>query len=61
MQEGTNAVLRMEAAYSTEMPVPIYRPHHTTLQNMASLIFIDKIHSVYPNTEWPCTQDNPPS
>jgi len=54
MQDGTNAVLKMEAAYSTETLMPIYKPHDITLQNMASLIFTDKIHRVYPNTEQPC-------
>jgi len=43
MQDGTNAILKMEAAYSTEMLVPIYKPHDITLQNMASVIFIDKV------------------
>ena len=61
MQDGTNAVLKMEAAYSTETLVPIYKPHDITLQNIASLIFIDKIYRVYPNTEQLSIQDNPPS
>jgi hypothetical protein len=39
MQDGTNVVLKMEAVYSTEMLVPIYKPHDITLQNMASVIF----------------------
>jgi len=61
MQDGTNAVLKMESAYSTEMLVPIYKPHDNALQNMESLIFIDTIYRVYPNTERPCIQDSPPS
>jgi hypothetical protein len=51
MEDGTKAFLKMEAAYSTETLVPIYKPHDITLQNIASLIFIDKIYRVYPNTE----------
>jgi aromatic ring-opening dioxygenase LigB subunit len=46
---GTNAILKMEAACSSETLVPVYKPHDIIFQNTVSVIFIDKIYHVYLN------------